>query len=256
MLRYLPTNLTIREIAGEMIVSTNTVKTHVRSVYAKLHVHGRTEAVERARGARSVAPERRSAPGFSPRSPHLGEARLTRYRWRVVTSMTASAQTLPWASSPRPSPAGSPTGWPSRPPRAIRRLGRRGAVVAVSGGVDSGVSRRSPCAALGPERVLLLRLPERDIGGESSDLGLELAQRARRADASRSRSPPRSRRSAATARRDEAIRRVFPDYEPTGGTSSCARAPTGGDDRLLARRRAPRRHERAARACPPAPTAR
>jgi LuxR family maltose regulon positive regulatory protein len=59
VLRYLPTNLTIREIAGEMIVSTNTVKTHVRSVYAKLHVHGRTAAVDRARDAGLLAPERR-----------------------------------------------------------------------------------------------------------------------------------------------------------------------------------------------------
>jgi LuxR family transcriptional regulator, maltose regulon positive regulatory protein len=59
VLRYLPTNLTIREIAGELIVSTNTVKTHVRSVYAKLHVHGRSEAVERAREAGLLSPERR-----------------------------------------------------------------------------------------------------------------------------------------------------------------------------------------------------
>src|SRR5690242_13430159 len=58
---------------------------------------------------------------------------------------------------------------------AVRALRRRGAVVAVSGGVDSGVAAALAVRALGPRHVLLLRLPERDIGGEASDLGLTLA---------------------------------------------------------------------------------
>jgi LuxR family maltose regulon positive regulatory protein len=48
VLRYLPTQLTVAEIAAELYVSANTVKTHVRRLYAKLGVHRRTEAVERA----------------------------------------------------------------------------------------------------------------------------------------------------------------------------------------------------------------
>jgi LuxR family transcriptional regulator, maltose regulon positive regulatory protein len=36
VLRYLPTNLTRREIAGELSVSLNTVDTHARRIYAKL----------------------------------------------------------------------------------------------------------------------------------------------------------------------------------------------------------------------------
>src|SRR5215217_5545197 len=59
---------------------------------------------------------------------------------------------------------------------AVRELGRRGAVVAVSGGVDSGVAAALAVRALGPRHVLLLRLPERDIGATASDLGLELAR--------------------------------------------------------------------------------
>jgi LuxR family maltose regulon positive regulatory protein len=49
VLRHLPTNLTAPEIAGELYLSTSTVKTHMRHVYEKLGVHRRTEAVERAR---------------------------------------------------------------------------------------------------------------------------------------------------------------------------------------------------------------
>ena len=49
VLRYLPTMLSNREIADELIVSVNTVKTHVRSIYAKLGTHDRRDAVRRAR---------------------------------------------------------------------------------------------------------------------------------------------------------------------------------------------------------------
>ena len=49
VLRYLPTNLTVSEIAGELDVTVNTVKTHVRHIYLKLGAHRRSEAVERAR---------------------------------------------------------------------------------------------------------------------------------------------------------------------------------------------------------------
>jgi len=37
------------EIAGEMYISVNTVKTHLRSIYRKLSVAHRGEAVRRAR---------------------------------------------------------------------------------------------------------------------------------------------------------------------------------------------------------------
>jgi LuxR family maltose regulon positive regulatory protein len=38
------------EIAGELHVSVNTVKAHLRSIYRKLDVSRRREAVTRARG--------------------------------------------------------------------------------------------------------------------------------------------------------------------------------------------------------------
>jgi DNA-binding CsgD family transcriptional regulator len=49
VLRYLPTSLTAREIADELFVSVNTVKTHMRHIYAKFDAHRRREAVEKAR---------------------------------------------------------------------------------------------------------------------------------------------------------------------------------------------------------------
>lgn len=49
VLRYLPTHLSLKEIGDELYVSVNTVKVHVRHLYAKLGVHTRREAIERAR---------------------------------------------------------------------------------------------------------------------------------------------------------------------------------------------------------------
>jgi LuxR family maltose regulon positive regulatory protein len=49
VLRYLPTNLSKREIASELYVSVHTVRTHVKHLYAKLDAHSRGEAVRRAR---------------------------------------------------------------------------------------------------------------------------------------------------------------------------------------------------------------
>jgi LuxR family maltose regulon positive regulatory protein len=49
VLSYLPTMLTTAEIAKEMFVSINTVKTHLKSIYRKLDVTRRRDAVHRAR---------------------------------------------------------------------------------------------------------------------------------------------------------------------------------------------------------------
>jgi DNA-binding CsgD family transcriptional regulator len=49
MLRYLPTHLGVPEIAAELYLSANTVKTHLRHLYRKLGAHSRQEAVQRAR---------------------------------------------------------------------------------------------------------------------------------------------------------------------------------------------------------------
>jgi DNA-binding CsgD family transcriptional regulator len=59
VLHYLPTNLSAREIAGELYLSVNTVKTHQRHLYQKLGARSRSQAVERARAGGLLAPSSR-----------------------------------------------------------------------------------------------------------------------------------------------------------------------------------------------------
>ena len=55
ILRYLATHLSARQIAVELCVSANTVKTHMRHLYQKLGAHSRHEAVHRARAVGLLA---------------------------------------------------------------------------------------------------------------------------------------------------------------------------------------------------------
>ena len=56
VLGYLPSNLNATEIASELLVSANTVRTHIRHIYVKLGAHTRSEAVARARELGVLAP--------------------------------------------------------------------------------------------------------------------------------------------------------------------------------------------------------
>ena len=49
VLQYLPSMMTYPEIADQLFVSVNTVKSHLRHLYAKLEVVNRRQAVIRAR---------------------------------------------------------------------------------------------------------------------------------------------------------------------------------------------------------------
>jgi len=66
VLRYLPTNLTRPEIAGELYVSINTVNTHIRNIYSKLGARDRSSAVERAREFRLLSTGRNHQIPASP----------------------------------------------------------------------------------------------------------------------------------------------------------------------------------------------
>jgi LuxR family maltose regulon positive regulatory protein len=56
VLRFLPTMMSNTEIASEMFVSVNTVKTHLKHVYRKLDVADRRDAVRRGRELRLLNP--------------------------------------------------------------------------------------------------------------------------------------------------------------------------------------------------------
>jgi LuxR family transcriptional regulator, maltose regulon positive regulatory protein len=68
IMRYLPTNLAAPEIARELYVSQNTVKTHLRNLYGKLGAH-RGEAVQAARGLGLLAPSGGVAKSAGPAPP-------------------------------------------------------------------------------------------------------------------------------------------------------------------------------------------
>jgi LuxR family transcriptional regulator, maltose regulon positive regulatory protein len=50
----MPTTMTNEEIASELFVSVNTVKTNLRAIYRKLDVDTRRDAVRRAREVRLI----------------------------------------------------------------------------------------------------------------------------------------------------------------------------------------------------------
>ncbi len=49
VLRFLNSHLAVPEIAREMLIAPSTLRTHVRNIYLKLDVHGRLEALQKAR---------------------------------------------------------------------------------------------------------------------------------------------------------------------------------------------------------------
>jgi LuxR family maltose regulon positive regulatory protein len=59
VLRYLPTNLTRPEIAGELYVSIHTVNSHIRNIYSKLGARDRSSAVQHARELRLLGTGRK-----------------------------------------------------------------------------------------------------------------------------------------------------------------------------------------------------
>ena len=55
-----------RQIAEELLISADTVRTHTRSIFSKLDVHSRLEAVRVARAAGLRLPERSPVTGGRP----------------------------------------------------------------------------------------------------------------------------------------------------------------------------------------------
>ena len=94
-----------------------------------------------------------------------------------------------------------------------RVLRKRGAVVAISGGVDSGVCLALAVRALGPQRVLALILPERESSPESAVHARALAAHLGVTPLEQDIGPALEAIGCYRAR-DEAVRRALPDYGP------------------------------------------
>ena len=94
---------------------------------------------------------------------------------------------------------------------AARVLRRRGAVVAISGGVDSAVCAALAVRAFGPERVLALMLPEHESSAESRTRARSLAAHLGIEPLEQNIGPTLEAIGCYRGR-DEAVRRVLPEY--------------------------------------------
>ncbi len=92
-------------------------------------------------------------------------------------------------------------------------LRRRGAIVAVSGGIDSSVVAALCARALGPDRVLALSLPERDSSSDALRLG-HLVADSFGVGWMVEDIEPALRGIGCYERQTAAIRQVFPEFEP------------------------------------------
>jgi NAD+ synthase len=90
---------------------------------------------------------------------------------------------------------------------------RRGAVVGVSGGIDSAVTLALAARAFGAEHVLAVLIPDRDSSPLSRELGLLAAERLRVEAVVLEITPVLSALGAYSAR-DRAAAEVFEDYDP------------------------------------------
>lgn len=95
----------------------------------------------------------------------------------------------------------------------LTTIRRKGAIVGISGGIDSSVSAALAVEALGPENVIGILLPEKDSSADSKMLALKLAQQL-------GIQTIEENISAALEgfecyrRRDEAVISLFPEYNP------------------------------------------
>ena len=95
----------------------------------------------------------------------------------------------------------------------LRRLHRQGAVVGISGGIDSSVVLALCARAFGPQRVVGILLPEQESSPESAELAHLLAKRFDVMTVTEDITPA-LQGAGCYRRRDEAVKRVFPEFEP------------------------------------------
>ena len=108
----------------------------------------------------------------------------------------------------------------------MRGFHRSGAVLGISGGIDSSVCLALCVEAFGPERVVPLLLPDKDSDPVSEDLARTLAAHYGVTPILETITPALDG-FACYERRDEAIARVFPEYDPEAGYKAKIGLPPG-----------------------------
>lgn len=103
--------------------------------------------------------------------------------------------------------------------KTMRRLRRFGGVVGVSGGIDSAVALALAVRAFGAEKVVAVLMPEKDSSPVSEQLGRELCERYGVA-AIKEDLTAALEGCGCYRRRDEAMKVVFPEYDPAAGYRS------------------------------------
>ncbi|MBS1921539.1 MAG: NAD(+) synthase [Bacteroidetes bacterium] len=93
-------------------------------------------------------------------------------------------------------------------------LKRKGAVIGISGGIDSSVSFALAVKALGPEKVIAIMLPEKDSSSDSKNLALKLSNQLG-VHAIEENISEALKGVGCYRRRDEAVSAIFPEYDPS-----------------------------------------
>jgi len=93
----------------------------------------------------------------------------------------------------------------------LRIMKRKGAIVGISGGIDSSVSMALAVRALGPEKVIGILLPEKDSSDDSKILALKLAEQLGVRTIEENITDALEG-FACYRRRDEAVISIFPEY--------------------------------------------
>jgi len=113
----------------------------------------------------------------------------------------------------------------------FRKYKRRGAVIGISGGIDSSVTMALAVKAFGAEKVIGVMMPEKDSSSDSKDLAQVLADKFS-VEAVVENIRPALEGLKCYERRDEAIQRVFPDFNPKTDKSKIGVNQTGLDQNL------------------------
>ncbi len=95
----------------------------------------------------------------------------------------------------------------------LHNFRRNGAVVGISGGIDSSVCMALAAKAFGPEKVLGIMLPERDSSPDSEEFARVLADKFG-VKAIKEEITSALSGFGCYERRDEAVKSIFPEYDP------------------------------------------